>query len=276
MISAFKSLANIIAVNAKNFRQSVSMAAVQLNKAYSGSSFGMVWAFVKPVLFVLVYWFGITIGIKGGSYGDVPYIYQLIAGILPWFFISEAWLKCGTSIRRNKHLVTKTVFPISTIPMFEEMYLFFIHLILVGLATVIFAFSGYISVSFIQIIYGMICIFVLIWSISLIFSACVVISRDFEHLIKSLTQVLFWLSPILWNIEKVEKYKVIHFIVRLNPVSYVTEVYRAAFLGSNGNTYSWFFYDIKGTVCFWIEIVVIALLGSYLFKKLEREFADIL
>lgn len=276
MVTAFKAIADIIVTNVKNFRQSVSMAAIELNKAYSGSSFGIVWAFVKPVLFVLVYWFGITIGIKGGSSDKVPYIYQLISSILPWFFISEAWLKCGTSIRQNKHLVTKTVFPVSTIPVFEEMYLFFIHAILVCAATVIFAVSGYITVNFIQIIYGMICLFVLIWAISLIFSACVVISRDFEHLIKSLTQVLFWLSPILWSLEKVEKYPIIHTIVRLNPVSYIVEVYRAAFLGKLSNTYVWFFNDVLGTVCFWAEIIIISLIGSYLFKKLERDFADVL
>lgn len=276
MITAFTSLYDVIRTNAVNFRQSISMASIELHKSYSGSSFGIVWAFVKPVLFVLVYWFGITIGIKGGSSGDVPYIYQLIAGILPWFFISEAWLKCGTSIRRNRHLVTKTVFPIATIPMFEEMHLFFVHAVLVCVATVIFALSGYLTICFLQIIYGMICLYLLIWAISLIFSACVVISRDFEHLIKSLTQVLFWLSPILWNIEKVEKYPVIHAIVRLNPVSYITEVYRCAFLGKLSGSYSWFFHDIKGTLCFWAELIVIALIGSYLFKRLEHEFTDIL
>ena len=252
------------------------MAAIELNKAYSGSSFGMVWAFVKPVRFVLVYWFGITIGIKGGNDGNVPYIYKLIASILPWFFISEAWLKCGTSIRRNKHLVTKTVFPIPTIPVFEEMHHFLVHSILVAVATVIFAVSGYITVNFVQIIYGMICLFVLIWAISLICSALVVISRDFEHLIKSLTQVLFWLSSILWDIEKVKNYTIIYYIVRLNPVAYIVEVYNAAFLGNLSGGYAWFFSDISGTICFWAEIIVIALIGSYLFKRIEPDFADIL
>ena len=275
-MNVFKALASIVGTNCKNFRQSVSMAAIELNKAYSGSSFGVVWAFVKPVLFVLVYWFGITIGIKGGNDGNAPYIYKLIASILPWFFISEAWLKCGTSIRRNKHLVTKTVFPIPTIPVFEEMHHFLVHSILVAVATVIFAVSGYITVNFVQIIYGMICLFVLIWAISLICSALVVISRDFEHLIKSLTQVLFWLSPILWDIEKVKNYTIIYYIVRLNPVAYIVEVYNAAFLGNLSGGYAWFFSDISGTICFWAEIIVIALIGSYLFKRIEPDFADIL
>ena len=83
MIFAFKALFDIIATNIKNFRQSISMSAIELKKTYSGSTFGIVWAFVKPVLFVLVYWFGITIGIKGGNSSNVPYIFNLIAGILP-------------------------------------------------------------------------------------------------------------------------------------------------------------------------------------------------
>ena len=101
-MNVFKALASIVGTNCKNFRQSVSMAAIELNKAYSGSSFGVVWAFVKPVLFVLVYWFGITIGIKGGNDGNVPYIYKLIASILPWFFMFICGYYLGTYAKKNK------------------------------------------------------------------------------------------------------------------------------------------------------------------------------
>jgi len=265
-------LFNVIADNLKNAKRTWGMAIIDLKKRYSSSALGWLWAIVKPALFVLVYWFGIQVGIRGGAASDdgTPFILWLIAGILPWFFVADTLVICGTSIRANRHLVTKSVFPAATIPTFVEMSFFVTHLLLLAIATVIFAICGYISIYFVQILYGMICLFVMMWVISTLFSALVAVSRDFEYLLKSATQVLFWISPILWNIDRVKDYPIIYYIVRLNPISYVISVYRNALLGG------WCFGDISGTVCFWAEMVVLAFVACFIFKRLEREFADIL
>ena len=265
-------MSRVISDNLKNLKRTWGMALIDLKKRYSSSALGWFWAIVKPTLFVLVYWFGIEVGIRGGAPSDdgAPFILWLLAGILPWFFVADTLVICGTSIRSNRHLVTKSVFPAATIPTFVEMSFFVTHLLLLAIATVIFAICGFISLAFVQILYGMVCLFVMMWVISILFSALVAVSRDFEYLLKSATQVLFWISPILWNVERIAKYPVIYAIVRLNPIGYVISVYRNAFLGG------WFFNDLSGTICFWVEILVLALLGCFIFKRLEREFADIL
>lgn len=268
----FSALASIIGDNFINLKRTWGMAVIDLKKRYSSSALGLVWAVVKPALFVLVYWFGIQVGIRGGSATEngAPFILWLMAGILPWFFVADTLVSCGTSIRGNRHLVTKSVFPAATIPTFVELSFFVTHLLLLAIATVIFALCGFIGIHFVQILYALFCLFAMMWVISIFFSALVAVSRDFEYLLKSATQVLFWLSPILWNVDRVKDYPIIYYIVKANPIGYVIEVYRNAFLGG------WCFADTTGTLVFWAEMVVMALVGAFVFKRLEREFADIL
>lgn len=267
----FRALADVLRTNFTHARQTFHMALIELKKTYASSTLGLVWAFIKPTLFVLVYWFGIQFGIRGGkSEEGEPFILWLIAGILPWFFISEALVQCGNAIRKNRHLVTKAVFPVATIPTITELSLFFIHIGLVAVATVIFALSGMLTWAFFQIFYAMACLFLLMWIVSIFFSALVVVSRDFEYFLKSAVQVLFWLSPILWRIDRIRNIRWLYIIVRLNPISYVIEVYRDAFFGRVC------FVHTAQLAAFWVEMAVGLLLACFVYKRLEGEFADIL
>lgn len=267
----FKSFAEVIRTNVKNGRQTLNMAMIELKKTYASSTLGMVWALIKPALFVLVYWFGIQFGIRGGASDDgEPFILWLIAGILPWFFVSESLVQVGMSIRNHRYLVTKSVFPVATIPTITEVSLFTVHLMLVAIATVIFAIAGRLTAAFFQIFYGMLCLFVLMWVCGMLFSALVVVSRDFEYMLKSATQILFWLSPILWRIEKIAGIRWLYYLIRINPISYVIEVYRDAFFGRIC------FVNVAQLACFWAEMLVGALIACFVYKRLEREFADIL
>ena len=48
---------------------------------YAGSYLGIFWAFVQPVVIVLIYWFVFQVGFKAAPVKDFPFILWLIAGI---------------------------------------------------------------------------------------------------------------------------------------------------------------------------------------------------
>ena len=66
-----KSLISVLKTNFRHVRQTGNMAVIELKKTYSSSTLGLLWAIIKPALFVLVYWFGIQVGIRGGTAGDL-------------------------------------------------------------------------------------------------------------------------------------------------------------------------------------------------------------
>lgn len=57
---------------------------------YAGSYFGIVWAFIKPIVTILVFWFVFQVGFRNAPVSNVPYILWLIPAVIPWFFFVEA------------------------------------------------------------------------------------------------------------------------------------------------------------------------------------------
>ena len=97
------------------------LAKNDFRKRYAGSFFGAVWAMVPPVVTVIMYWivfdkiFGQhTMALASGE--ELPYVVFLTAGLVPWFFFSDA-LNSGTcSLLEYNYLVKKVVFKISVLP----------------------------------------------------------------------------------------------------------------------------------------------------------------
>ena len=61
-----------------------------LKSRYSGSAFGILWAFVQPLVTILVFWFVFQLGFRNSPVEDVEYILWLIAGYIPWTFFNDS------------------------------------------------------------------------------------------------------------------------------------------------------------------------------------------
>ena len=82
--------------NYKNKKNIFKLAKNDFKTKYAGSYLGIIWAFVQPVTTILLYWFVFQVGFRTPSIGDYPFVLWLTAGLVPWFFFSDAW-NGGTS-----------------------------------------------------------------------------------------------------------------------------------------------------------------------------------
>ena len=64
----------------------LSLSKNDFKTKYAGSYLGIVWAFIQPVVTIMVYWFVFTVGLKAGDMAEYPFVLYLISGIVPWFF----------------------------------------------------------------------------------------------------------------------------------------------------------------------------------------------
>ena len=95
---------------------------------FAGSFFGILWAFVQPVVTVLLYVFVFQIAFKAGPTSDgFPYVLWLIAGLCPWLFFNEALVSASNCFLDYSYLVKKVVFPISVLPAIKIISALFIH-----------------------------------------------------------------------------------------------------------------------------------------------------
>ena len=58
---------------------------------FAGAYFGIIWAFIQPMVTVAVYFVVFQLGLRvQPAATGYPYICWLVSGIIPWFFFSDA------------------------------------------------------------------------------------------------------------------------------------------------------------------------------------------
>lgn len=70
----------------RNRRLVMKLAKNDFKTRYAGSYFGTIWAFVQPVVTILVYWFVFSVGFRSNTDElGIPFVLYLVAGIVPGF-----------------------------------------------------------------------------------------------------------------------------------------------------------------------------------------------
>ena len=251
------------------------LAANDFKKRYAGSYLGKIWAFVQPVVTVLMYWIVFdkvfqTRAQLVASGVEVPYVLYLTAGLVPWFFFSEALAGGTSALLEYTYLVKKVVFKISILPLIKVIAASFTHLFFAGVLLVIAACYGYLpTVYTIQVLYYTLCLFVLVLGICFTTGAVVVFFKDLQQIIAIGLQLGMWATPILWDMNMLSP--TMQKIMGINPLVYIVEGYRNAVYGNQ-----WFFEDVWGTLYFWAVTILLFMLGAFVFKRLKIHFADVL
>lgn len=254
----------------------IQLAKNDFKTRYAGSFMGIFWAFVQPVVIVLIYWFVFEKGLRAGRQVmgnvDVPFVLFLISGIVPWFFFSDAWSNGTNSLTSYSYLVKKVVFKISILPIVKVVSSIFVHFFFIGLAVLVFWLYGFAPDLYtLQIIYYSFAMFVLVLGLSYISASLVVFIRDLSEIISILLQVLIWATPIMWNIETAISSDQIKFLFKLNPMYYIVNGYRCSFVYK-----TWFWEDPGMLLLFWATTLIILGAGLLMFRRLKKHFADVL
>lgn len=250
------------------------LAKNDFKKRYAGSYLGAFWAMAQPVVTVGMYYVVFDV-IMGGNASrtaaDVPFVLFLTAGLVPWFFFSEALNNGTNALREYDYLVKKVVFKISVLPIIKIIAATFIHVFFVVVLLIVAAIYGYYpTVYTIQLVYYSACLFVFVLALSYTTCAVVVFFKDLSQIINIALQIGMWATPILWDIENIGSSRWVS-ILKLNPLVYIVNGYRSAVYERQ-----WFFEDFFSTMYFWIVTVVLFGIGALIFKRLKIHFADVL
>lgn len=258
----------------RNRRLIWNLAKNDFKTRYAGSYFGVVWAFVQPVVTILVYWFVFSVGFRSdtGALG-IPFVLYLVAGIVPWFFFQDALLGGTNALLEYSYLVKKVVFHISVLPVVKIVSALFVHCFFVVLTVILYFLHGrFPDVYYLQILYYSLCVFALVLGLSYATCAMVVFFRDLSQIIGILLQIGVWLTPIMWIAEtSLQGNGLLQKVLQLNPMYYVVSGYRDIFIMKN-----WFFEHPKWTIYFWVFTLGCYVLGTWIFNRLRVHFADVL
>ena len=221
---------------------------------FAGSYLGIIWAFVQPIVTVLVYWFVFEKGMHASGINlrsgiTAPFVLWLIAGLVPWFFFQEVLSGGTNALMEYSYLVKKVVFTI-----------------------ILYACYGYYPDLYtLQMLYYTFAMMILLLGLIYATSAIVVFFKDLGQIINIILQIGVWMTPIMWNIDGMELNPILITILKLNPMYYIVAGYRDSLINKAG------FWEQPGmTIYYWILTIVLFIIGTKIFKKLKPHFADVL
>ena len=263
-------------------KQILVLAKNELIKKYKGAVIGPLWAVVKPLFTLFVYWFAFDVGIKplknehiiinGADVGTFNRFIFMLVGFIPWFFINDSITQGAKSIRENRQFVTKVSFPVSTIMTYTSVARLYVHLFLSLLMYLYLTFRGF-HPSIYNLQFFIYCPLMFLFFLALMWSTAPMsaFSRDFENMIISIMSGIFWLSGIVYNSYNTEFSKIIHYFMLLNPINFFANGYRNTFI-----YHRWFWEYPNELYVFLIEFAFVIGFGIFNYNRLRKTLPDVL
>ena len=253
-------------------KQILKLAKADIVKTYSGAALGWSWAIIKPTIMVLVLWFAFSVGLRANrDMNGCPYILWILAGMVPWFYMSEMIRQGTMAIVKYRYLVTKMKFPVSTIPTFVGLSKLYVHFFIILIMIAIFVMLGHFPGIYIIQLPIYIILMVMFFTCWSLFAAMLSsMSKDFRNLVQAFVTPIFWMSGIMYNMKSID-IGWVKTIMLFNPVNYFASGYRNTFIYD-----TWIWEEPKAFVCFMIMLVIMAAAATWAYKRTVKEIPDIL
>jgi len=237
---------------------------------FASAGLGVIWAFLQPLLNILVLWFVFQVGFRSMPVENVPFIVWYIPAFLSWNFFSESISQSTNSLIDYSYLLKKVNFTVQIIPLIKVVSSAIIHMAFIIFIIIINIIYGRVpSIFYIQIIYYFLCLFCLCASLGWLLSSIAIFIKDVANLVAVILQLGFWLTPLFWDPSNMSP--TIQNILKINPMYYICMGYREATVSN-----IWFWQHPLQTIYFWLLVLILFIFGSKIFMKLKPHFDDVL
>jgi lipopolysaccharide transport system permease protein len=237
-----------------------------LKVRYKQTAIGASWAIFQPFITMVVFsvFFG---GLAKMPSDNVPYPIFVYVGLLFWQFFSSALADTSNSLVTNQAIITKVYFPRLILPISSVITKFVDFLIAAIILIGLMLYYGYTPNLLGLLILPLLLIITFMAAVGggLFLAAINVKYRDVRYALPFFIQILLFVTPVIYPASIAGKYSM---FLAINPMMGVIQNARAALLGTA--PVNWMLLGISFVAC-----LILLLIGIYVFKKVERYFADI-
>ena len=171
-----------------------------LKSRYSGSIFGIIWAFIQPLVTILVFWYVFQIGFRNPPVDNIEFILWFIAADIPWIYFNDATLSSTNVLYEYSYLVKKMRFRVWMLPIIKVISSLYIHFFFIIFIIGMFFLYGYsFQISWFGMFYYSFALTVFIVGNSFIVSSLAVFLKDASQIVGIILQIDFWLTPIFYE-----------------------------------------------------------------------------
>jgi ABC-type polysaccharide/polyol phosphate export permease len=262
-----------------------------IRKKGADTLLGNVWWLVDPIIAMAVYVFVMGV-IFQRSVPDFP-VY-LLAAVIPFKWFTQSLADSVGSVVRSERLIKQIQFPKIVLPIagsVSEIIGFAFGVALLLVLTAIWAGGAHLTPMVLWIPVIAVVQYILILGLSFIISAVTVFYRDVGIVIGHLLRLLFFLSPILWSFDagtgraaSIQRAigETGYTLLQLNPIAILLTAYRRVIYGQVAVVDGEEVWtapvppDLAQLGVLLVISVVLLVLGTWFFKRLEPAFAKVL
>jgi lipopolysaccharide transport system permease protein len=233
---------------------------------YKQTVLGVLWVVLQPLLMMLIFafLFGRVAGVKTDGVGYSLFAY---AGLVAWTFFSHAVTAAGNSVVNSAGLITKVYFPRILVPVAS-----------VGATLVDFAIS-FVPLALMMIFWRVritpyllllpvfiVIVVTLALGVGMFMAGLNVKYRDVGLALPFMLQLWFFASPIIYPLSLFQGK--VRWLLALNPMAGILDGFRVSLYGYK--SFDWPAIGFAALISF-----LFLVFATYRFKRVEREFADI-
>jgi lipopolysaccharide transport system permease protein len=239
----------------------------EIHSRYRQSLIGIGWAFIRPVVTVLILTVVFSVITKVPS-DNIPYPLFAFSGLLPWLLFNNGLVAGVSVLPGNSDLVANIYFPREILPLaaitasgLDFLIAFFVYLGLLMFYQV--GFSWY----FLYVCLILLVEIFFLVGMTFLLSMLNVWYRDITHSIGIFAQLWMYLTPVIYPFSMVpEKFRALY---ALNPLVGIVEGFRSVTIRGEPP-------DIKLMAISALISLLLFLFGYKIFKAREFEFADVI
>jgi lipopolysaccharide transport system permease protein len=233
---------------------------------YKQTFLGASWAVLQPVMQTVV--FTLLFGQLAGLSSDgSPYVLFNFSALLPWALFNKALTEAGRSLVNNRNMITKIYFPRLVIPLSTVLAgvvdFGISFLVLIGL---LIYFGVAPTWAMLTLPLFLLLTLLAAVGVSLWLSAMNVIYRDVGQILPFLSQMWFFITPIVYSSQEITNPN-LRLLSALNPMVGVVNGFRWAVLGKGELPWEMLAISVSVTL-------VVLVSGVFYFRRMERTFAD--
>ena len=242
--------------------------------AYKQTVLGPIWYLIQPFFMAAMYMF-IFGGIANISTDGLPHMLFYMSGILCWNYFGDCLGKAQSTFTANAGVFSKVYFPRMVVPisgMISGMIRLGIQLALFIVIYLYYYFNGAnIQPNIYILLFPLLVIMTAFMGLGfgIIISSMTTKYRDLNIIFGFITYMWMYATPIMYPLSAVpEAYNKYKWIIELNPMTSIVETTRFAFMGEGAFSWMSLGYSFGVTV-------VVVIVGTLMFNKIERSFIDV-
>ena len=249
------------------FRDLVRALAIRdVKLRYRQTALGALWVVLQPLVAagIFSFVFGRVAGLPSEG---VPYAVFAFAGLLGWNVFNTTVSKSSQSLVQQQGMVQKVYFPRLALPISVVPGAVLDFVVSLGLMAVLMATNNISpTLNILTLPFWLLLMLMLGLGIGFVAGALMVSYRDVTQILPVAVQMLLYISPVAYSLEAVPAN--LRTVYALNPLVGVLEGVRWALL-STGNL------NLDYTAYSAVMAVGVFVTGVFVFRRLERRFADV-